>query len=275
MLIAGSSLLLGAGSYVVTPYENRVLPGTEVPASGDELVITKGKVFHSKPVGQQAQAALGDDLQLIVDGENLSLKAGTLLRPARQVTGSAGTALKSADVYCAPLASELGKNKRPGGALGALLVGRVVPANPRICLVDGNRDGKVEQAFLLETRLDDERGLHDIPPIPVTITHDVPLPGESEIRLRFAGQVGLVGNLGFDLEVVESSRPLTFSNGRTVISAGRLPTDVTIMGARFTVLSYDREAKTARIRWLEGFAPGAYGVETVRTTTYVPIYIPH
>lgn len=275
LLVAAGKLLLGAAPYVVTPYENQVLAGTAIPASGDELVITKGQVFHSKPVGQQTQAQLGDDVQLIVGGENLTLKTGTLLLPAREVTGSAAPALKNADVYCAGLGSDLAQNKRFGGAFGALLVRRVAPANPRMCLVDGDRDGKVEQTFLLETRLEDNYPLHDIAPIPVTLTRDAPLPGESEIRLRFAGQVGLVGNLGFDLEIVESGKPLSFTNGRTVISAGKLPTDVTIMGARFTVLSYDRGTKAARIRWLGGFAPGTYSVEKVRTTTYIPIYIPH
>jgi len=274
LLLAANVLLVAAKPFVVTPSRNQVLEVPDDHAGGTEVVITQGEIFHRKAVGQALQAVLNNDLRLAVGSEDIALSAGTALSPVRELSGSAAGSLANTQVFCAEISPGSAHDAAPVGGLTALLIGRRIPAVRRLCMVDSNRDGLMEKAFVVGAKVMEAQSLRDIPPVPVTFAHNLPLPGESEMRLRFAGRGGLLGNLGFDLEVVEEGKPLTFSNGRTVISADKLPHDVNIMGARFTVLSFDNATRTARIRWIRGFAPTTYGVESVQTTTYIPVYVP-
>ena len=267
-------MLTGASGYYVTPSTNRILPVADTVSPGTELTVSRGDIFYRQPVGQSFVAILEKDVSLSIAGKSATLPKGARLNVAR-VAGDAAAKLDGHHgVFCA--GAESNWNAAKGMAnlmtLGLFSAGQRHNVQTQLCLVDSDGDSAADRAILAGAKREEDRTPIVIDPTPISVTRDVPLPGESEARLRFSGGVGIIGNIGIDLEVIENGRPLAFSNGRTLISKGSLPRDVSIFGARFTLLSYDPQTKTARIRWLNGFVPGQYRVNT--TTTYIPIYIP-
>jgi hypothetical protein len=277
-LLPAAFLLVAADGYTVTPSRNRILPVTvEKLTPGDEFTVRKGEVFYARPVGRAFQAVLGGDLALTIAGKSASLPKGTQLNVARAVGGKAGRHLEDkALVFCTPVKKDWNAAKGIANLLTLSLFAssQRTSAFTQFCLVDSEADGRADKAFLAGAKKPEDLMPVTIEPTPVAVERDVPLPGVSEARIRFAGGVGWFGDIGFDLEVVEEGRQLIYSNGRTAVSKGKLPKDVDIFGASFTVLSYDPETKQARIRWKRGFLPGEYGVTTTTTTTYIPVYVP-
>ncbi len=267
-------MLIAATGYQITPSSNRILPGEDKLAPGAEFTVKKGEVFYSRPVGRAWMAVLGGDVTATIAGKSATLPKGMQLNVARRVDGKAGDELEAAGVFCAPVQNNWNFGKGIANLLTLSLFSRTERLDPtsQFCLVDGDGDAMVEKAFLAGARKAEDLQPITIEPTPIAVARDVPLPGESEARLRFAGGVGILGNIGVDLEVIEGGNRLVYSNGRTLVGKGKLPKDVSIFGASFTILSYDPETKEARIRWNSGFRPAEYGVTT--TTTYIPIYIP-
>jgi len=277
-LIPAAFLLMAASGYYVTPSKNRILPGEDKLAPGSEFTVRKGEIFYSRPVGRAFMAVLGGELKLTIAGKSVILPAGTQLNVARTVAGkAAGQIEDSARVYCTPTKGNWNMAKGIANLLTLSLFASSQRTDPftQFCVVDSDRDSMVDKAFLAGARKAEDLQPVTIEPTPISVSSDVPLPGESEARLRFAGGVGITGkNLGIDIEVVEEGKRLSYSNGRTYVGKSKLPRDVNIFGASFTVLSYDSETKEARIRWNSGFNPSEYGITTTTTTTYIPVYIP-
>jgi hypothetical protein len=277
-LVPAAFLLTAASGYLVTPSKNKILQVEDKLVPGSEITVRKGEVFYARPVGRAFMAVLGKDLVLTIAGKSVTLPAGTQLNVARQVAGKAAGQLDDpARVFCTPTK----KNWNVAKGIANLLTLSLFASSQRtdvftqFCVVDSEGDSLVDKAFLAGARKAEDLQPVTIEPTPIAVSSDVPLPGESEARLRFAGGIGITGkNIGIDLEVVEEGKALTYSNGRTYVSKSKLPRDVNIFGASFTVLSYDKETKEARIRWNGGFHPAEYGVTTTTTTTYIPVYIP-
>lgn len=246
-----AAFLLMAGGYFVSPSGNKVLPGEDKLAPGTEITVGKGEIFYRRPVGRSLTALLGAELALTVGGKSTILPAGARLEVARTIVLEHGTPSlgKSGRTFCAPAERESDDHV------------------PQFCFFDSDGDGLVDKAFLAGVRR--KTGLEPvaIKPTPVSLASDVPLPGESEARIRFAG------NLRFDLEVVEEGKSLSYSNGRTALKKSKLPADVSFFGGSFTVLSYDSATDQARIRWNSGFSEGEYSISRTRSTT-THVYVP-
>jgi hypothetical protein len=274
--VPAALLLMAASGYVVTPTRNRILPGEDKLVPGEEFTVKKGEVFYRRPVGRAWTAVLGGELKLTIAGKSATLPKGTMLNVARNVQGDAAGQLKQpAMVFCAPTQNNWNAAKGIANLLTLTMFARSerVGALSQFCLVDTDGDSVVDKAFLAGANKAEDQVPVDVSPTPVAVARNVPLPGESEVRLRFAGGVGILGNIGVDLEIVEQGQMLRYSNGRTLVPKGKLPRDVNVFGASFTILSYDGDKKEARIRWNSGFRPAEYGVTVTTTTTYIPIFI--
>ena len=276
-IVPAAFMLMAANGYLVTPSTNKILMAEDKLVPGTEFTVKKGEVFYSRPVGRAWSAVLGGDLNLTIAGKTTTLPKGTQLNLARGVAGKAGKELEEeARVFCAPAQNNWNMAKGLANLLTLSLFAsaeRFQP-NTQFCVVDTERDGQVDKAFLAGAKKADDLTPVEIQPTPISVERDVPLPGLSEARLRFAGQVGFFNDVGVDLEVIENGRPLVYQNGRTLVPKGKLPRDVTIFGASFTLLAYDPKTKVAKMRWNRGFNPGEYNVTTTTTTTYIPIYVP-
>jgi hypothetical protein len=247
-----AAFLLTAGGYFVTPSWNKILPAEDKLVPGTELTVRKGEIFYRRPLGRSLTATLGGELAVTVGGRSATLPAGSPLEVVRNISIEHGAPPLggSSRKFCAPAESE-SKDRVP-----------------QFCVFDSDGDGLVDRAFLAGVRR--KAGLEPVAirPTPVSVASDVPLPGESEARLRFAG------DLRFDLELVEEGRRLSYSNGRSVLKKSRLPADVNFFGASFTVLSYDSSTDQARIRWNSGFPEGEYSITTTTASPTTHVYVP-
>lgn len=247
-----AAFLLTAGGYFVTPHGNKVLPAEDKLAPGAEITVGKGEIFYRRPVGRSLAARLGAELVLNVGGRSATLPAGAPLEVGRIVIMEHGTPSfqKTGQIFCVRTESEE----------DVVVTG--------FCFFDSDGDALVDKAFLAGVRR--KAGLEPvaIKPTKVSVESDVPLPGESEVRLRFAG------GLRFDLELIEEGKRLSYSNGRTVVKKSNLPADVNVFGASFTVLSYDSESDEARIRWKSGFLADQYSITPATRSRPLHIYIP-
>lgn len=250
-LLIPAGFVLTACGYFVTPSNNKILPVEDKLAPGTELTVRKGDIFYRRQLGRSLTATLGGTLDVTVDGKSTTLPTGIALEVARNVIIEHGAQPLpgTGRTFCVPA---------DGGRKASAV---------RFCLFDTDRDEFVDMAFLEGVRRPDLQPVA-IKPTPVSIKSDVPLPGESEARLRFAG------NLRFDLEMVEEGKRLSYSNGRTVVKKSKLPAEVSIFGASFTVLSYDGQTDEARIRWKSGFPAEEYSITPARAATTIHVYVP-
>lgn len=274
LLPAIGFMLVGATGYVVQPTRNVILPAPSGATHPDEFTVEKGDVIHVQPVGTEASAVLAGDLKLSIAGRALEIARGTPLNMARSVEGRAAAALGEAAVFCASPSSNWGVADGIANlaTLGLFASAKRFDATVQFCLVDGDRDGRVEKAFLAGARRPEDQAPVDIAPTPVEVRIMAPLPGTSEARIRYVGAANLFGNMIFQLEIVENGAALFFNNNRTAVSKKTLPAPVEVFGARFEVVSVDPATKALRIRWLRNFPIASYGVTT--TTSYIPIYVP-
>lgn len=275
LALTAAALLLCANAYNITPSGSRILPVAGSIAAGTELSLKKGDLIYSQPVGAAYEAVIGKDLNIEIAGRKMTLQAGQQLNLAIAEGKAAEANLQDRRaVFCAK--PENNWNAAKGIAnlatLGLFAASQRHSAQIQFCLVDSDRDRMLDKAFLAGTNRKEDQGLVDIDPTPVSVRANVPYSGESVARIRFAGRGGLTGNLLFDLEVVERSAPLPFSNGRHLASIKSLPATVTIFGATMTILAYDEATKQVTLRLESGFSPLEYSVKT--TTQYIPIYIP-
>jgi hypothetical protein len=140
----------------------------------------------------------------------------------------------------------------------------------QLCLVDADKDGLVEKAILAGANKSKDQVPVEIVPTKISVMQDVLLPGVSQAQIRFAGKVGWLGDIAFDLQVIENDRPLIFQNGRTLVNPKNLPQTVDIFGAILLVESYDKASQVAKIKVVKGFDPFEYGIQTTTTYVYIP-----
>ena len=268
--------LAAASGYVIEPSTNKIMPPEQPILPGTELDIGVRELFYRQPVGANYVATLDKDVAFTIADQPFSIPGGTGLSVARVSGDAAQNVDDKRLVYCTPPKNNwnAGKGLAALVTLGLANSAHRFDPSTQLCLIDNDGDKQVEKAILSGARRKQDLLPIDISLTPVTVLQNAPLPGESYAGLYFASAGGLWGDLNFELRIVENGVPLSFDNGRYTVPIGQLPKSFGIFGARFTVLSYDKALKKAKIRWERGFSEGAYSVTTTTTTTYVPIYIP-
>lgn len=273
-IVPAAAALTGASGYSVAPTKKMVLPPAQPVEAGQEVTLKPGDVLLRNPVGYSQAATLEEDVSIGIAGKSATLVKGSVLMVA-MVGGEASTNLvRGASVFCTEAQTDSAKAFASLLTLGLAGNLRSVGMTTQFCLVDSEGDGKVDEAFLAGTKNAEDQKPVQLTPTAITVGRGVPMPGESEARIRYRGPVGITGNLGFDLEVVENGKPLSYNNRRSLVKKGQLPADMTIFRSKFTVLSYDAATKEARIRLASGIGVGTYGITTTYSTQYIPIYIP-
>jgi hypothetical protein len=275
LLAVGAFVTLTAASgYMITPSTNRILPAIIPISPGQDVTVAVNDIVHQQPVGQSYVAILEKDVSVTVAGMTETVPKGASLNVALVSGGASQSIADTRTVFCLPSKSNwnLAKGVANLATLSLFARSQRHDTFTQFCLVDTDGDSAADQAFLAGAKRNEDQKPVAIEPAPISVSKDVPLPGLSVARIRFAGKKGMFGLIAFDLEVIENGVNLLFQNGRTMVDPGKLPQDVRIFGASFTVQSYDKESKTAKITFNRGFTNGQYQVTT--TTTYIPVYIP-
>jgi hypothetical protein len=258
--------LIAALNVLVEEPPNTIMADGGSVAPGTEVTVTKGEIFYRQPLGRSQVAALEAQVAFTFLGQPVVIGTGDQLLRSTISGRAAGLVWVSDALYCTP-AKRTGK-KRVVGMSEVSAVGMDLDAISRLrhvqvqsCLIDKRNDGTVDQAFIADTSNRQEIVPVAIAPTRIRQLGTAPMPGESEARMRFDGPVGIIGNMSTTLEIVEEGNSLKFGNAQTLFR-GSLPHTVETFGASFTILSYDRDTKSAQIRIDRPFAPIEYGVHT-------------
>jgi hypothetical protein len=247
--------------------DNMIMPeGGSVPA-GTVLTVRKGEIFYRQPLGRPHAVSLSSDVEFSFLGQRVLIGKSDQLIPA-QVFGSTAGQVKNGDSLYCTVAKRTGKKRIVGlsevAAVGMDLdaIAKLRHVQTQTCVIDVGGNGIAEKAFIADTSNRQEIIPEAISPVALNKPGAMRMPGESEARMGFDGPVGILGNMSATLHVIEEGKPLMFHNGATLFSAGSLPYTIEAFGGRFTVLSYDKRTKSARIRVDRPFAAVEYRVRT-------------
>lgn len=277
-LVAGALAMLSgcAGSpYYVTPTKKAFLPQLGEAQQLGERRITPDGIVAQTPVGWRQAARLDVPVNVSLVGKRFQFQPGDLLAEATVGGTASGQVPSGALVMCGEPRANLAKNLLSASTLGITSAFNRTGASAQPCLIDADRDGRVEKAILAGVKSAKDAVPVTITPAAYSSLTNQPMGGESTARILYRGKTGLVGgHVSFDLLVTEGGQPLPFDNVRTQVSLSKLPQRVMLMGTAFTVKSYNPADGSVLIEMERGFVEGEYGITTSYTTRYIPIYVP-
>ena len=229
-LLVPAVLLLAGATWRVQYLGNGILPADAAAMARD---IVPGDVVEESPVGARRTAVLATDIAINAGGTQRGFAQGSRLAEAL-LTGKGVRALDPAAVaFCAPAA-------------------------PRWCIVDDDTDGRADDVVLPDAA-DAMSVPIAIAPAAYTVRDDVPLPGDSAVRVRYVGLAN--DTLRFRLEIVEQGRTVAIANGRSAVAVAPTPVTVEIMGGIFTATVSDARTQRIRVAVARAIPPGPYTVD--------------
>ena len=275
--IAALALTAGcAGSpYEVSSSPKAFLPQlAQAPQPKGLTTVMPDQALLQTPVGWRSAATLDGQVTGSIIGKNFAFETGETM-PVASVRGTSSAQFPLGTVaLCGTPHVNAAKILLAASTLGITSMFNRTGNNWQVCLLDTDHDSRVEQAILAGVKSEKDAVLVKISPEPYRLVRNAAMPGESEARIVYRGKTGLTGgHVSFDLQVKENGQPLVFNNVRTSVDLGKLPQHVSLMGANFTVQSYNPADGSAVVDVERGFMPGTYGVETTYSTQYIPIYI--
>lgn len=277
LLMAAMGMLsaCAASPYYVAESKKAFLPARADPVAPGERRVRPDQPVTQTPVGWRNAARLDAGVDVTIIGKRFVFTPGQVVAMA-SVSGSASRQIPAgARIGCGEGRVNLAKNLLAASTLGITTVFNRTGNGARLCLIDTDADGRMDHAILAGVRRIADATPVAIAPTPFTLLNDQPMPGESGASILYRGKTGLVGgHISFDLSVVEGGTPLIFNNVRTRVKLADLPQRVVLMGAAFTVKSYDPVDGSILIDMENGFHDGNYGVHAMTTTQYIPIYVP-
>lgn len=253
---------------------DRLMLGGDPAAVGKTLVVAPGEVVLESAIGYGSAIRTLGDVEVVIAGEGGTFPAGSVLEDAR-VTGPAADAMPgSAAYFCANKDFHLVQNTVTALTLGLGGMFSRTASTTRLCMADSDADMALDHALLIGARMASDKAPQPMTPVPYEKVSRVAMPGESAVRIRYLGKVGLLGKLGFELSVLEEGDELAFNNRRVLVQPEDLPETVSRAGGFFTVLSHDPATDAVTVRIDRAIPSGSYGLTYTTTTRYVPIYMP-
>lgn len=276
-LVMLAPLLLAGRGYDAVPMGNMIL-ALETPADPARVDRVKiGDLIFRQGIVRAKSARLDGPLSLAIAGETIDLVAGEILVPVGLSGGPAEASAGQPQVYCAlprPMDTAVAASKAVIGAIGFGLFSGLqrTKLGSRFCLIDADGDNLVEKAVLVGANRKSEQMPQAIAPTPIIVASRIAFTATSEITLRYLGPVGMLSNIGFEVQVLENGRTLALAEYRVVVKPSALPKSLKIHGAQFTVTDYDPISREASVIRERGFPEGAYRFAAPPQQFYV--YVP-
>lgn len=259
-----------------------ILPPEETHAPGLERAIAPGDIVMRAPLGWADAATIRQDVSLEIAGLRETIPAGALLSGITSARGGDLAGLpEGRRIYCAAQSINAVGAVAGIATFGLTNIGSRVARVRRFCLADLDSDGRFERAFLVGAKRSADQHMIEIAPLAYEAERNRPMGPGDFVQVRY-GAGGLLGNplifvdyyLGNILQPIDA---LYTGEGRAMVrtraaTAFRTtPRQFEIGPARFTVLSFDRETKAARIRYERDFALTPVNVGFAAQTVYVVV----
>jgi hypothetical protein len=282
MALAAAASPAHAGQYRVETSGAVILPSEESHAPGLERAVVPGDIVMRAPLGWADAATLSQDVSLEIAGLRETIPAGTLLSGVTSASGGDLAGLpEGRRIYCAAQSVNAIGAVAGIATFGLTNIGSRVARVRRFCLADLDSDGRFERAFLVGAKRSADQHMIEIAPLAYEAERNRPMGAGNFVQVRF-GAGGLLGNplifveyyLGNIAQPIDS---LYTGEGRAVVrtraaTAFRTtPRQFAIGPAQFTILSFDRETKAARIRYERDFELTPVNVGFAAQTVYVVV----
>lgn len=247
LLFLPTFLMLTGATYKVELLGNATMQSPHPVKSGTELDLAPGETVLEATVGPRSAAILAADLPVSIGGQTFVISKDVPL-PEALISGRGARALGPTSFeYCA------------------------LPPLPALCVIDSDGDGAADKAILTAGHGADMPPVM-IPRTALKVRSDLPLPGESSVRIVYAGPRTASMRPTFQLLITENGQKLSFFNNGVSLKRDTLPTSVTMMGARFLVTSYEAGTRHVMLKILSDVPAAPYDLTVTRTTTFVPIF---
>jgi hypothetical protein len=265
--LAGALLAAGAGA--ATAQENKpfqvnqdlyVLLAND-KGVGQERVVVPGETIMGTVIGYSAAARLAEPVSSVLAGVPVDVAAQVPLPEVRPLGATRTRLGPGARIFC-------GTQRRPeliaAAPLGPPEKGPRFERDVAPCLVDANRDGKVESMFLDGARWASESVLVPIAPVAYSEINNfqsldyvwITVEKGPVLRLRFNHRGRELPIRGLRLGAAKQS----YSAKRTV-RPGAFPQVIRFGSAAIAVLGYEPGSRKLRIRIDSGFAVEALELE--------------
>ncbi|MEM7568848.1 MAG: hypothetical protein AAF337_03540 [Pseudomonadota bacterium] len=251
-----------ASEGVVAP--SRLALGSDMAEVGTTKILKPGDTLLESPVGYAVGARLQAPLDVSLVGQSYALPKGILLEKISVTYGGLRQRLPpDALLFCTQQKQNYLKSLINFTSLGLTSAMQRSGANTRLCLVDTNIDSRMDRAFLLGAKSEKDKALQAIDATPFELVERGAVGPDSYVRIVYLGYVGILGNLGFELQVLENGVALDFDNRRVIAKPSKLPKLLTQLSAQYQVVSFDPSTKVVDVRIVQPIRSGSYGVRQV------------
>jgi hypothetical protein len=228
--------------------------------TGAQVVLEGGVVFRA-PARWLLAGRLERDVTVLIGDQQHTFAATDVLPQLLFMPD--GTRASAELAYCTP--RNRGENATRSGLGGVLLGGSLWDSLARsmtdtqFCLRDSDGDGLLDTSLLLgEGENDFVRG-PGIDPVAVISANEAEISAADEVRIKLTS-VGR-NHVELALEIIQQGHNLDFTTMRSgphsasnltrLRLTDALPMQIDMLGIRFQITAFDREANTATISWSE------------------------
>jgi hypothetical protein len=254
-----------------------VLPSGRAPDDADKEFHEHGQILRA-PLGVDSVGVLAEPLTFDMYGKSVTIGAGQLLTSATARGGDLDAFPADRVVLCA--ASEANFAKQLAAASTLLLPTLFSRFQPwtQVCLMDADRDGAVDHAFMIGTRMPEDRHSFPIKPVRYVIRRDLPLKN-SYLALTFYDPQIFIG-ARIQAEVIYAGGGVNIDNIYLgpkkqkakilfTLKASQLPQTVQIAGAQIVVDSLSADLKTITARYVRDVDTQLFDFTVQRTIIYM------
>jgi hypothetical protein len=254
-----------------------MMPAEDVRA-GEERVVGEGDKLLRALVAYPRVAQLSAPLDADVAGQHYSLPAGTQLLEMRARGGA--LARDQEGVFC--LQERAPTRVRPDYRQGE---GNRYYPFVRPCFLDRDSDGRLDAGLLVGTNWTEERALFPLTPVAFVDQRDVILPN-SDVTITLV-EPALLGRNALDVQLRLLGDFIPLASLRASVDGRRYtridhhfgvggdvyPKPADYVAGRIEVLSLDRQAHQARVRFATPFERVLLRYEISVPVTYIPVYV--
>lgn len=274
-----------AGQYRVSLAFRVILPPDQPHLAGEERSITPGDTVMTARLGWFHTATVANDVRIEIAGVDETITPSSLLlRTIRATGGDLSTLSKQARIFCGELRTNQVANTAGALTLGLTSLATRVARQRRFCVVDTDADSRFDHAFLVGAKRSEDQHMVEIAPTPYSEARNQPSGPEDRIEIRYSGG-SLLGRANFPVNFIiggnrqviaemltGDERGIVRTRANPNFRSDRIPVTLDIGSARLTVLAFDSQTKTARIRYDHDFRMTPVAVTFPAQTIYV--YIP-
>lgn len=254
-----------------------VLPSGRAPDAADKEFHEHGQILRA-PLGVDSVGILAEPLTFDMYGKSVTIDAGQLLTSATARGGDLDAFPADRVVLCA--APEANFAKQLAAATTLLLSTLFSRFQPwtQICLMDADKDGALDHAFMIGTRMPEDRRSFPIKSVRYVIRRNMPLE-DSYLALTFYDPQVFIG-ARIQAEVTYAGRLVNIDNIYLglkkqkakimfTLKASQLPQTVQIAGGQIVVDSLSADLKTITARYIHDVDPQLFDFAVQPTTIYI------